>query len=116
MFNNDVNPPIKISTILFKRTELFIKEIKFQWLLKKVESKNIYPALEHDNFAKIKGLQRLRNKLHLHLANSPEQSDYNSFSVTDINFANDVLLNVLDHYSTDDPLLSKLPFNDIIEM
>lgn len=102
----------KISTIVNKKVKPFIPKLTMDQLSKKIEKNHIYPLLEHNNFAKIKAIRILRNKVHLHLAESPDQSDYNSFNRDDINVANEVLLNILDHYSTDDPLLSKLPFND----
>ena len=102
----------RISTIVSKKVKPFIPNLSMDQLSKKIEKNHIYPLLEHNNFAKIKAIRNLRNKVHLHLAESPEQSDYNSFNRDDINTANEVLLNILEHYSTDDTLLARLPFNE----
>ena len=108
------NEAKKISTIVSKKVKSFIPNLSMDQLTKKIEKNHIYPLLAHNNFAKLKALRNLRNKVHLHLAETPDQSDYNSFNRDDINTANEVLLNILDHYSTNDSLLSQLPFNEKI--
>lgn len=102
----------KISTIVSKKVKPYVPNLSMDQLSKKIENHHIYPLLEHNNFAKLKEIRNLRNKIHLHLASDSSQSDYNSFNRKDINTANEVLLNILEHYSTDDILLSELPFNE----
>ena len=112
MFYDDRS--IKITTTIRKKVEPHFPDLTIDRLIKKIEGKHVYPLLEHGTFEKLKFLKNLRNKVHLQIAKEPNDSDYNSFNKKDVNNANEVLLNILEHYSTNDEKLSKLPFNEVL--
>jgi hypothetical protein len=78
------------------------EEMKFEQILNIAESKKILGE-DHAVYEKMKGLKKLRNKIHLHDIKNESDNDYNNYDDTKIELAKDVLLYVLvNHFNISD--------------
>ncbi len=95
---NILNKKIRLETYLYehigKEKE---QEMSFDQMLQKTESKKLLGD-NHNIYASIKTLRKLRNKIHLHLADSNIDTDYNSFDFEKLELAKRTLLKVLKIY------------------
>ncbi len=72
----------RLQTVLLERTDCNVKRLDFETILNKV-SQNKLIEINGKAFGVIKNLKALRNKVHLHLAETSDDTDWNSFSKTD---------------------------------
>ncbi len=72
----------KIELHIFKQIPKTNDEMNFDSMIKKVESKKLI-SIPHGAFPYIKMLRRLRNKVHLQIHESPNDTDWWSFKYSD---------------------------------
>lgn len=86
---------VKVETKILKETDSPIeKEMKFE-RLQKIGQKNKIFGLSSEIYAKINGIRKLRNKVHLQMG-LLEEHDYNSFNRENYEVAKEVLKAVFD--------------------
>jgi hypothetical protein len=70
---------IRIDSHIYKKLDkLERKEMSFNSMLEKAESKKILGS-DHNVYAKLKYLRKLRNKVHLQIIDEPSDTDWNAF-------------------------------------
>lgn len=84
-------------TEIFEHVDDHEEEMTFDQMIKKVESKKLLGG-DHQIYSDIDALKKLRNKIHIHLARSRHETDYNSFNSKKLDFAKSTLLNVFKVY------------------
>lgn len=85
-------------TEIFEHSEkLHEEDMTFDQMISIVESKKLLGE-DHQIYSDINALRKLRNKIHIHLAKTRHETDYNSFDYKKLYFAKDTLLDVLIKY------------------
>jgi hypothetical protein len=103
---------LKLETSIFEKLENEKdEEMKFEQMLNIAESKNIF-GTDHKIYEKLNGLRKLRNKVHIHIIEHFNDTDYNNYDYTKIELAKDVLLYILkNHFQlTDNEVDNKFDF------
>lgn len=86
---------MKVETHLFIKLAVPVpQEMTFDAMLKKAESKKVFGP-NHDIYAKLKGLRKLRNRVHLQACDHPSDTDWNAFSKRDMVKMAEVLIAIL---------------------
>jgi hypothetical protein len=84
-------------TEIFEHIDAYDEDMTFDQMLSKVESKKLLGE-NHQIYSDINALRKLRNKIHIHLAGSRQETDYNTFNYRKLDFAKSTLLSVLKIY------------------
>lgn len=89
---------IRLETKTFEKLP-FEKDLDmtFDQMINKIESKKLLGE-NHDIYAKINIIRQLRNKVHIHIARSSLESDYNSFDFEKLNLVKKTLHEILNYY------------------
>jgi hypothetical protein len=72
-------------------------DMTFDQMINKVEAKQLLGE-NHNVYAKINIIRKLRNKVHIHIGKSSFDSDYNSFNFEKLNLAKETLYEILAFY------------------
>ncbi len=88
---------IRLETHIFHRSIEKNEEMTFDQMLSKAESKLLLGE-DHNIYAKIKILRKLRNKVHLHLTDSRYDNDYANFNFEQLDLAKKTLLDIFEIY------------------
>ena len=89
---------IRLETKTFEKlTDEKDSDMTFDQMINKVESKKLLGD-NHGIYAKINIIRQLRNKVHIHIARSSAESDYNSFNLEKLNLAKKTLYEILYYY------------------
>lgn len=80
--NNVTNTDIRINTIVFKKledTDLVDEFVKTKDLFKRAQDNDLFGD-DKELYAKINGMRKLRDKVHIHISNMQKETDYNMFN------------------------------------
>jgi hypothetical protein len=94
IFEKEIRLEIKTFEKLSNEKDL---DMTFDQMINKVESKKLL-GTNHDIYAKINIIRQLRNKVHIHIAGSNLESDYNSFDFRKLELAKKTLHEILVYY------------------
>ncbi len=94
---SDIRPWLSVEMVYFDTVPEYEDQVSFDTLIKKTESGRLLWT-DHTIYASIKKIQRLRNKVHIHIGNSSWDTDYNSFGSTELNECKAALHKVLIEY------------------
>lgn len=84
-------------TEIFEHVDIHEEEMTFDQMISKVEAKHLLGE-DHQIYSDIDTLRKLRNKIHIHLAGTRHETDYNSFNYKKLELAKTTLLNLLSIY------------------
>jgi len=88
---------IRLETSIFEECAEKEEDMTFDQMLSKIESKKLLGE-DHNIYAKINILRKLRNKVHLQLSNSKDDNDYFNFDYRRLTLAKKTLLDILIYY------------------